>query len=400
MAAVAYDECSPGSRAEAIEQLAALVCATTAEALDVIVAADRAEDWRVDGATDMATWLVATLNVTPATARAWVRVGHALEVLPHLRAAFAGAELSWDQIAEATRFATPELDEALARELPAFTALQIQEMARQRRIIRRADAERTTNRRRFRWRMSRDESGYRYTGFLPAVEGAIVNAALERVAEATPRDAETGTFPCADHQYADALVELAQQKLVDDPGPDPTMVVIHADAEVVNGTAEGNASVNGLEISTHTLDRMLCDTALEANIEGPDGTCIGIGRISRTPPRWLRRRILRRDEGHCRFPGCGRRIRHVHHIEHWRAGGATDSHNLVGLCWYHHHLVHEGGWELTGNADGVLTFAGPYGRTFTNRPPPLRRSTSRRVQQTIGIDLASVDDPDPPGPNP
>jgi hypothetical protein len=400
MAAIAYDDCTPGSRAEAIEQLGALVCATTAEALAVIVAADRAEDWRVDGATDMASWLVGTLHVSAATARAWVRVGRALEALPYLRAAFAAGELSWDQISAATQFATPELDEVLAAELPGFTATQIEDMARQRRVIRRVEAERTTNRRRFRWRASRDEAGFHYSGFLPAVEGAIVNAALERGAEGSPRDAETGTFPCAEHRYADALVELAQQKLVEDPGPDPTMVVVHADAEVVDGTTEGNASVGELQISSATLDRVLCDTAIEANVDGPDGTCIGVGRSRRTPPRWLRRRILRRDEGHCRFPGCGRRIRQVHHIHHWRSGGVTDSHNLVGLCWYHHHLVHEGGWGVTGNADGALTFAGPFGRTLTTRPPPLRRTTSRRIEGIIGLALGSAEEPDPPGDDP
>ena len=68
--------------------------------LDVIVAADREEDWRIDGALDMASWLVATLNVSSATAREWVRVGRALEQLPHLRSCFAAAELSWDQILE------------------------------------------------------------------------------------------------------------------------------------------------------------------------------------------------------------------------------------------------------------------------------------------------------------
>ena len=53
----------------------------------------------------MASWLVGTLHVSAATARAWVRVGRALEALPYLRAAFAAGELSWDQISAATQFA-------------------------------------------------------------------------------------------------------------------------------------------------------------------------------------------------------------------------------------------------------------------------------------------------------
>ena len=50
MSVATYAECSASERAEAIEQLGALLSATTAELLDVVTAADRAGDWEVDGA--------------------------------------------------------------------------------------------------------------------------------------------------------------------------------------------------------------------------------------------------------------------------------------------------------------------------------------------------------------
>lgn len=320
MSAATYESYSSMSRGHAIEQLGALACATTAEMLEVIVAADRDEDWRVDGALDMASWLVATLHVSSATAREWVRVGRALEGLPHLQSCFAAAELSWDQIAAATKFATPELDEMLAHQLLGLSAAQIEEMAR--------------------------------------------------------------------------------QELTVDPGPDPTMVVVHVDAETLeDDDGGGNGSVNGVQVAADTVRRLLCDSSIEANVEGPDGTCIGIGRIDRHPPRWLRRRIAHRDQHHCRFPGCGRRIRQIHHVSWWnRDHGPTDSWNLVGLCWQHHHLVHEGRWTVSGNADGALTFTSPYGRTLTNRPPPLLPDTRARVQDISGF--AFGDQADPAGPAP
>lgn len=62
-----------------------------------------------------------------------------------------------------------------------------------------------------------------------------------------------------------------------------------------------------------------------------------------TPPGWLVRRIRRRDGG-CRFPGCGRtRWTDSHHIVHWADGGATDSDNLITLCGFHHRFVHRRG---------------------------------------------------------
>lgn len=40
----------------------------------------------------------------------------------------------------------------------------------------------------------------------------------------------------------------------------------------------------------------------------------------------------------------------VHHIRHWARGGATDLSNLVLVC-HHHHLLHEGGWTMQGDAE-------------------------------------------------
>ncbi|MGQ0830544.1 MAG: DUF222 domain-containing protein [Microthrixaceae bacterium] len=388
MAVTDHESCSASSRVHAVEQLAALVCATSAEMLDVVVAMDRAEDHRVDGALDMTSWLVATLHVSRATAREWVRVGHALTELPRLRECFAVGALSWDQVAAATRFATPEVDELLAKELPGCTAAQIEEMARERRTRTRADAQRAHHESDFLWRKDHELDGYRYRGFLPAAEGAVLNAALERRAERAGADPETGVWAPFQHRCADALVDLARQDLSVDPGPDPALVVVHVDAEVLDGTTEGNGSVDGIQVPLDTVQRLLCDTPIEFSVDGPDGTCVGIGRTDRNPPRWLRRRIHRRDRDLCRFPGCGRRIRQIHHVRWWqRDEGPTDSWNLVGFCWAHHHLVHEGGWAVDGNADGELTFTSPHGRARSSRPPPLLPETKQRVHDITGLDL-------------
>ena len=81
-----------------------------------------------------------------------------------------------------------------------------------------------------------------------------------------------------------------------------------------------------------------------------------------------------RDRG-CRVPGCDRdRWLHVHHIEHWEDGGATDTANLLALCQRHHRLHHRGALGTTGNAadpDGVV-FTDERGRTLATcgRPVP------------------------------
>lgn len=388
----AYEEHTHGERSDALEQLGSLVSATTAEMLDLITAADRQGDWRVDGATSMATWLVAMLHVSLSTAREWVRVGGALDRLPALRDAFASGMLSWDQVRPATTFVEPPMDDDYARELPGLTVAQIEEMARSHKARTKQDECRAKDERHLSWRTDHQAGGCRYSGFLPADQAAVVNASLERHAETVGSNPETGVWDPFGVRCADALVELAAQHLAEDPGPDPTMVVVHVDSDVVDGTTDGNGSIDGVAISHESVLRLLCDTKIEFNIDGPDGTCIGIGRASKVPPRWLRRRVIRRDVT-CRFPGCCRRIRQVHHIQHWTKDGPTDSWNLLGLCWAHHHLVHEGGWTITGSGDGELTFTSPYGRTLSSKPRPLRPSTRARAERAAGVHLG-----EPPGP--
>ena len=388
-----HESCTPLARAFAVEQLTALTCATTAELLDVIVDVDRAGDFRDDGSLDMPSWLVATLNVSISTAREWVRVGHALRKLPHLRACYAAAELSFDQIAAATRFATPDTDQHLAQLLPGCSAAQIDEMARQRTTRTRHDAQRAHEARGLRWRRDHQRDGYRYSGFLPVMDAELVNASLERRANAAGPDAETGLWAPFHQRTADSLVELCRQDVTADPGPDPTLVVVHIDDDVLRGTVAGNGStVDGTQIPVDTIRRVLCDGPVEVQVDGPDGTCVGISRIHRNPPRWLRRRILRRDRAHCRFPGCGRKARQIHHVRWWhRDHGPTDTWNLAGLCWAHHHLVHEGGWTIKGNADHELTFTSPHGRKLTSRPPPLLPATRQHIADTTGLQLGPND---------
>src|SRR5229473_1366025 len=53
--------------------------------------------------------------------------------------------------------------------------------------------------------------------------------------------------------------------------------------------------------------------------------------------------------------GCDRPINWTtpHHIEFWSLGGASNLPNLLPLCYYHHRLVHEGGWQVVKAGEGV-----------------------------------------------
>ena len=335
------------------------------------------------------------LHVGRATANEWVRVGAALQDLPEIRAALAGGILAWDQAAPATVYATPATDAELAHDLPGHTAHQIRAMARHHRTRTRRDAERTQARTAFRWREDPELDGYRYSGFLPAAEGARLNGTLEREAQRIGPDAESGQWAPFPDRCAQALVALADQTVADDIDPAGALVVVHVDADVIDGCVDGNGHLGDLPVGRDSILRLLCDGQVEFNLDTPDGRTIGIARVSQAVPHWLRRRIGRRD-GCCRFPGCERPIRHRHHLQWWSTGGPTNADNLIGLCWYHHHLVHEGGWTIEGNPECEVAFISPFGRRLRSKPNPLRSDTRRRASGIVQRELGQRELGQPP----
>src|SRR5204863_9837080 len=59
----------------------------------------------------------------------------------------------------------------------------------------------------------------------------------------------------------------------------------------------------------------------------------------------------------------------AHHVEHWANGGETKPSNLVSLCRFHHHAVHEGGFRIESLDDGALRFVKPCGASVDSVAP-------------------------------
>lgn len=370
--AAAYAAMSPEQRLEAIEQLGALLSATHAELLDVVAASVACGDPSLDGAVVPSAWLVGRLGLARKNADEWFRVAMSLQSLPALRAAYAAGELSWDQVRPATKFVTPDDDADQAARLPGCSAAQIALLARQARPIDDADANDAHARRELRWTRDHKLGGFVYRGFLPFDQGEAVNVALDSIAETWGADPDTDRWAPIAQRRADALHELATRKLGSASAPDRATVVIHADADVVDGDMPGNGLIGDVAVGRSGVIRALCDARVETALHGPDGTTVGIARASQQIPYWLRRQVVARDIT-CRGFGCERKIRQLHHIEHWAEGGETNADNLVGLCWPHHRLVHEGGWHIEGNPEGEITFVSPDGsRRLRSRPAPRR----------------------------
>jgi len=96
-----------------------------------------------------------------------------------------------------------------------------------------------------------------------------------------------------------------------------------------------------------------------------------VPRATQTIPPALRRRVMRKDGGCCRVPGCQQAVFvDVHHLELRSEGGRDTLENLVTLCAAHHRATHHGQLVVERSASGILTFRHANGTPYGALPAP------------------------------
>jgi hypothetical protein len=71
---------------------------------------------------------------------------------------------------------------------------------------------------------------------------------------------------------------------------------------------------------------------------------------------------------------------HIHHVRHRAKGGGNAMTNLVELCWFHHRLVHEGGWNVRFDDNGEVLAIRPNGNVLP-RPRPPKYCTGQEIER-------------------
>jgi hypothetical protein len=186
-------------------------------------------------------------------------------------------------------------------------------------------------------------------GVLDPVGGAALRTALDSLAKRLGPD-DDRTYR---QRMADSLVELVHHAMDEGRLPRRNGVRPHVN---LTTTLEGLKNEVGappadlelsLPISTRTLERIACDCTM-SRVLLADSAVIDVGRATRIVSAPTRRALRVRDRG-CRWSGCDRQVNWStpHHIITWtRDRGPTSLPNLVLLCYHHHRLVHEGGWQV------------------------------------------------------
>ena len=194
-------------------------------------------------------------------------------------------------------------------------------------------------------------------GYFDPVAAATINTAVLPLARPTG----AGDDRPLPRRLADALVEVAAHALdlgaIPTTGGASTHLQLTASVETVmglDGAPGGDLEFAGA-VPAATVQRLACDARVRRVLLGPNSAVIDVGRALRLPSA-AARAVLRARSGGCEWPGCDRPVAftNAHHLVHWGHGGATDVDNLVLLCYRHHWLVHEGGWQLARVEHGRL----------------------------------------------
>ena len=368
---------------DAIAELASRIQAATYELLVMIHQFDERGGWGA-GFTSCAHWLNWRTGLAMGAAREKVRVARALADLPRVSDAMRRGTVSYSKVRAITRVATSETEERLLTFARSGTAAHVERLVRAwRRVDRIAAAE--DDRRQHQGRHLEtwvDEDGMLVIrGRLSPELGAVVRRALDAAGERLyqestdrAREEDPSESATVGQRRADALGLLAESALVADldrgSSGDRYQVVLHVEADTLRQGSESGQSAldDGARVSAGTSRRLACDAATVVMRHHPDGAVLDVGRKTRTIPPAIRRALTARDR-RCCFPGCESRRCDAHHVRHWADGGATRLDNLLLLCRRHHRLVHEDGFSVTLNADGVARFTHPDGRSLVAAPP-------------------------------
>ncbi len=316
-------------------------------------------DHLLDGNITAAAWISRTCGMSVTSAADRLCVGEQLQSMPKVAAALGSGEIGFqsasvlchlrDQLGDKRDLFNEDEMLDFARR---FSVFNLRILCRYARHVADPDgffkdAEENHLRRRLHISLMSDGM-HAMDGILDPECGAAVKTALDSLAKRRgPEDDRSHS-----QRMHDALAEVVHHAMDEGRLPRRNGVKPHV---TVTTTLEGLKNELGappaelelsLPISTRTLERIACDCTI-SRVLLADSMVIDVGRATRVNSAPRRRALRIRDKG-CRFPGCDRPVNWStpHHIVAWSRGGPTDMANEVLLCYYHHRLVHEGGWQV------------------------------------------------------
>ncbi len=317
-----------------------------AQLIDVVGVFQERQGHTLDAMPDTTSWLAARSNLARPTARHEAEIATRAPAIPALMQAWRHGRISWDQLLVLAPVATPETDAELAEQAPGWTFHSTVVNARALKPVTAKEAL-EQHRERFVHIVRRRDATLQLRGRLSGDQAAIVEAALNRLADSLPEEGrlDGGEPARRGARMADALVTMCEaHPEVMAQNPARPLVVIHIDAEPFtgdgadchgtstgadpatgdghcnggatlaghqptdcrDGTDGGGASTgtgpgtsnratgsqrartttigSGWAITNDTARRLACDCRWQIVADDPDGRTVGISRESRRIP--------------------------------------------------------------------------------------------------------------------
>lgn len=374
---------------------------------------DQNEGWCGDGIYSFAHWLNWKCGIGHVMAREKVRVARALRDLPMIDEAFSRGEISYSKVRAMSRVATPENEQFLLQIALYGTAMHIEGLVRKYRRVSKLNEpiERMNEWRKEKqcWWYEDDQGMYVFNLRLPPEDGVMVVKALEALVEQlkvekkaaeSSSDVSAETSCCAGNyanekdaveeedavkqenvsaetfldvdpedweaKRADAMTLMAEHCLktmsdgIKTGGRFEILMHVNANPDHVDYKINQGTTCyldDGRFLTPEVARRLACDAAVTTVLEDDKGSVLNVGRRQRAVPPAIEKAVCIRDGGCCRFPGCCRdKWTQLHHIVHWALGGETSVDNLVTLCHYHHHLLHQGKYRIHKDEGRDLVF--------------------------------------------
>ena len=361
-----------------LERLEAELCAWSANLaageyrwFALLAEFDRRLGWQQWECHSCVAWMSWQLGLDARTARVKLRVAHALAISPLIAEQMRQGRLSYSKVRAITRIAEPANEASLVEIALAGTTAHVERVVAGYRRALPPDDEASDDvqwaKRALHVRHNEDRT-ITLTVTIPAATAMEVLSAVDHFA---PRagiepDGERASLAA---RRADAVVAMAGAALTatDDQltsNRPRYLVHLHTGDEQQEAHAEGREGEMVVGVSDATTERLCCDADQETVAHGDEDRVVAVSDRSSVIRGRLRRLVQLRDRV-CRVPGCNHRARReIHHLHHRGHGGTNHIDNLLLVCAYHHHRLHEGGWQAHRSLDGTIEFTLPNGRTL------------------------------------
>jgi len=356
----------PDSLVDRARDLAARRAAIDAEEAELLATVEGLRAGGSDWFRDPGAWVRVTTGIAGHSARTRLKAARALAVLPTVLAALREGRITFDHVRVIADQADSPNRDNLLEDIPEILGWAQTRSADDfrdavagwaRDLDERREAAMTDHQRQMRRRKvtrSRTKDGLRRTTLdLDDETDAIVYGAVRDIVSDMLRaekkaDLRPETRRATPQIWADAFGELARRSrgadVITKHKARPVILAmtemsVLRDQLKVKGFCE---LADGTKLTSRQIRRMACEADIIPMVLDTNGVCLDMGDAFRLATH-KQRLALRALHATCAVEGCDIDFDwcEIHHLHPWEKGGLTDLDNLVPLCSYHHHLIHD-----------------------------------------------------------